>query len=67
MIDDDEAINVIVDQVDVAFRALKAEEVDLSPKQKNKWKLEDEDDYSTKTKRQFHMVDMEAKSIGLIV
>jgi len=31
MKDDDKAINVMVDQVDVALRALKGEEVDLFP------------------------------------
>jgi len=50
MKDNGKAFNVMVDWVDDALRALKAKEVDLSPKQKNKQKLKDEDDYSLETK-----------------
>jgi len=39
--------------MDVALRALKAHEVDLSPKQKNKQKREEEDDHFLEMKRQF--------------
>ena len=46
--------------MDASVGALKANEVSLSSKQKNKWKLEDNDDYSPNSKRQSHMVDMGA-------
>lgn len=37
--DNDKIVNALVDEVDAALRALKANEVDLSPKQKSKQKL----------------------------
>lgn len=50
---DDEQVNVFVDRVDAALRALKVEEVDLSPKRSSKRKREDDDDddHSPETKR----------------
>ena len=50
--------------MDAALRTLKAQEVDLSPKRRQKKKMEDEDDYSPETKRQFTIVDMEARAAG---
>jgi len=57
--DDNEAVNVLVDKVNVTLRALKAHEVHLSPYRKNKQKCEDNDDFSLETKRQFQRVDMD--------
>jgi len=55
---EDEMIKQLMDDIDCAVRALKAHEVELSPKKKNKRKIEEEDDHSPKTKRQFERVDM---------
>jgi len=62
---DDKVVNVMLDQVDVALRALKAREVGLSSKQMQKQKIEDKDEYSQETKQQLYIIDMEAKSRGL--
>jgi len=64
MKEDEFIINVLMDGVDIALRALEAHEVDLSPKQKNKQKHEEEDDYSLQTKWKFQRFDMEATSGG---
>ena len=57
---------MFLNQVDAALRALKVEEVDLSPRQTSKQKREDDDDndHSRETKRQFSAVDMEIRSGG---
>ena len=65
--DDDDSVNAMVDRVDHALRALRAQEVDLSPKRKQKRKMEDEDDYSPRAKRQFYIVDMEVEAGGRVV
>ena len=64
MKDEDKVVNTMVEKVDAALRTLKAQEVDLSPKRRQKKKMEDEDDYSPETKRQFTIVDMEARAAG---
>jgi len=64
MKEDEFIINMLMDGVDIALRALEAHEVDLSPKQKNNWKDEEEDDYFPQIKHQIQRVDMEATSEG---
>jgi hypothetical protein len=64
---DDEVVQAIIDRVESAFRALKTNEVDLSPKRKQKRKREDDDDFSPETKKQLAKVDAEVQSGGPIV
>jgi hypothetical protein len=56
---EDVKIQKLLDVVDCAVRALKAQEVELTPKRKSKRKMVEEDDHSPETKRQFERVDME--------
>ncbi len=60
---------MFVDRVDAALRALKVEEVDLSPKRNSKRKRKDDDDdyHSPETKRQFSANDMEVRFGGGVV
>ncbi len=55
--------------MDATLRALKVEEVDLSPTRSSKRKREDDndDDHSPETKQQFTAVDMEVRSGGGVV
>ena len=64
---DDEVVQAMVDRVESNLRTLKADEVDLSPKRKQKRKREEDDDFSPETKKQFHKVDIEVQSGGRIV
>jgi hypothetical protein len=59
---EDEMINKLMDGIDCAVRVLKAHEVELSPKKKNKRKIQEEDDHSPETKRQFERVDMQVQA-----
>jgi hypothetical protein len=63
MQDDDHGIDLLVQRVDAHLRAYHGEDVDFSSKKKMKRKMEDEDDHSPETKRQFQRVDMEMMEI----
>jgi hypothetical protein len=64
---DDEVVQAMVDRVESNLRALKADEVDLSPRRKQKRKREDDDDFSPEMKKQISKVDKELQTGGLIV
>jgi hypothetical protein len=64
---DDEVVQAMVDRVESNLRALKADEVDLSPRRKQKRKREDDDDFSLEMKKQISKVDKELQTGGLIV
>ena len=59
---EDKVIQYLEDLVDAALRTLNAHEVELFPKQKNKWRVEEEDDHSPETKRLFERVHMEVQT-----
>jgi hypothetical protein len=59
---EDEMIKSLMDEVDCALRILKAHEVDLTPMKKNKRRIQEEDDHSPTTKRQFERVDMQVQA-----
>lgn len=62
---EDEMMKSLMDEVDCALRTLKAHEVDLTPLRMKKRRIEEEDDHSPETKRQFERVDMQVQATNL--
>ena len=60
-------VQAMVDRMESNLRALKADEVHLSPKRKQKKKCEDDDDFSPEMKKQIAKVDKEVQAGGPII